>query len=258
MTEEDELLAQIGDLAGTCPTTTALALKSNSPAGQINRRKNRNVPLQTRFQTSPTSPPHKIRSSYPHGHRSHPYARGRGHGFPNKSLLTNRHGKHEQVYTISSTPERFEMSSDENSNPTQAGIQKYGNATRAWISEDVLRQKIERKKRLETNTDIQETGFIPSKPVSHQGSGYSTPVNYITVDGIRFRLSADGSKLLRDIGMNIPARDHAEHAQPSIDSSTAATPKVATVSGVVFKRTKNGNLIRAEAVQKGLVSRQWV
>ncbi|KAK4540818.1 hypothetical protein LTR36_008895 [Oleoguttula mirabilis] len=71
----------------------------------------------------------------------------------------------------------------------------------------------------------------------------------MAVEGIRFVLTADGSKLIR-----VPGRQKYTSKEIDLlngaDSSIASkeTPKRAKVAGVEFYRTKHGNLIRASAL----------
>jgi len=60
-----------------------------------------------------------------------------------------------------------------------------------------------------------------------------TPARELEIEGIRFRLQHDGGKLIRVLDDDMP---------PGM--AALETPKKATVSGVVFLRTKHGNLIR--------------
>lgn len=58
----------------------------------------------------------------------------------------------------------------------------------------------------------------------------AAPSQYdVFVDGIRFHVTGQGSKLVRAPGTNNPSR---------------STPRVTTIGGVQFYRTKNGNLVR--------------
>ncbi|ERF68548.1 hypothetical protein EPUS_04646 [Endocarpon pusillum Z07020] len=217
MTEEEDLLAKIGELAG-----------------QINRRKQPNAPQHTLNQSSGYHP----RPSFPYSPRSIPYVRGRGQTFQNRSLIANNRAKPVQASSAPSIspPDQIEIPRAENLNPMPRGIAKYGRGARAWISEDALRQQLERQKY--HSNSLQATG---EDSVIHQSvtSGSDTPTPstaYITVADIPFQVTNGGSKLLR-----------------TTDTSTLTkpTPKEAVVSGVIFKRSKNGNLVRAAVAHQG-------
>ncbi len=167
--------------------------------GQINRRKQPNAPQQAPNQSSGYHP----RPSFPYGPRSTPYARGRGQTFQNRSLIVNNGPNLVQAFSAPSTspPEEIEMPGAENRNLTPRGIAKYGRGAKAWISEDALRQQLERQK-YHLNT-LQAAGV---DSVIHQSipSGSDTPTTstaYISVADIPFQVTNGGSKLLRMIGM---------------------------------------------------------
>ena len=111
--------------------------------------------------------------------------------------------------------------------------QKVAHAQRASTAK---RQKLDRDERSRL---IQYT--------SNQGS------REMIVDGLRFQLRDDGSKLIRVSGKLATAIDNdgrdgrLNHADAQ--SSARGTPKKVTIADVDFFRTKNGNLVRANAVK---------
>lgn len=73
----------------------------------------------------------------------------------------------------------------------------------------------------------------------------------VTLDGVRFIVAKNGSKLIKAPGTSHPSEmtpsclilsAHSNHAGD--DNSAQATPKIADVGGVKFYRSKNGNLYR--------------
>lgn len=70
----------------------------------------------------------------------------------------------------------------------------------------------------------------------------------ITVDGITFKVSPDGSKLVRVAGEWI-VHDHMQATLNTVDLNTVfqETPRKTTIAGIDFHRTKRGNLMRAPA-----------
>ena len=72
----------------------------------------------------------------------------------------------------------------------------------------------------------------------------------LLIEGIRFQLRADGSKLVRVSSMlSKPANEREELKTTDPTSTSQATPKTVKVANVAFYRTKNGNLVRANAVK---------
>lgn len=61
----------------------------------------------------------------------------------------------------------------------------------------------------------------------------TTTARELEIEGIRFRVQNDGGKLMRVTGDDVPA-----------DVAGRETPKTITISGIVFLRTKHGNLVR--------------
>lgn len=88
------------------------------------------------------------------------------------------------------------------------------------------REKLKLSKHLER---LDGNTITPNYRASH------VPQNYeITVQGIRFQVMKDGSKLMR---------------LPGDENAAKMTPKLATVGGVRFYRSKNGNLYRSGIVK---------
>jgi pyruvate/2-oxoglutarate dehydrogenase complex dihydrolipoamide acyltransferase (E2) component len=83
---------------------------------------------------------------------------------------------------------------------------------------------------------------------------FSTPgaSRELVIEGVRFSMKEDGSKLIRVTGE--PRNGHAifgrgkllNHTEPS--ATSPRTPKKAVVAGVEFFRTKNGNLLRSATI----------
>ena len=98
------------------------------------------------------------------------------------------------------------------------------------------RQKVDLKERSRL---IQHT--------SNQGS------RELLVDGLRFQLRDDGSKLMRVSGKQATSGEPcAIHFMlNSVDAASAVkeTPKRVAIADVNFFRTKNGNLVRANAIR---------
>ncbi|KAI1841704.1 hypothetical protein JX265_006253 [Neoarthrinium moseri] len=214
--EEQELLAQISRLEG-----------------RINRHK---AAQQGPRHSDPPAPHYPSRGSY----RTAPYPRGgyRGHRahaptYRNKTLVLNGQSR-------PTTGGDSAASSDSNSSwvtRTDRHLQlintmvfEKDTQARASAIEQTQRQKRLKKEQMEKArflSFVQKNGDnVPSAP---SNSVAAASKYEITVDGIRFQVTRQGSKLVR---------------VPGDTNVSSTTPRVASVGGVKFYRTKNGNLVR--------------
>lgn len=219
MTEEEHLLAQIGELAG-----------------QINRRKNQDAPRQSMSQSLSSAFEYQPRHSYPYWRQLDPSAHAGGQETHSRAQIMNHHEKPCQLFTTLAKAEQLEVSGDENSNIGSRGVAKRGRGAKMWISEDALRRKLERRKHFASSIQaaVKDTALQPV--ISPRSETLSPSMAYITVEDIQFQVTNGGRKLLRITDISTLAK---------------ATPKEAIVSGVTFKRTRNGNLVRAGVAQQG-------
>lgn len=120
-----------------------------------------------------------------------------------------------------------------------------------------LKQRDERE-RIKLSKHLQRLGTTTRTESKFSNIPTSTPNHEITVQGIRFRVVKSGSKLMKIAGENTPEKRaiitgvilHVSGLQVSGDENAAkATPKTATVGGVRFYRSKNGNLYRSGIVK---------
>lgn len=110
-------------------------------------------------------------------------------------------------------------------------------------------QQEESRERSHFLNHIRQTGN-PSSSVSTDSR--SSPVYEIVVDGIRFAVAKNGSKLVKLSGaphILSTTRPASTHPSPGDSNAPKATPKIAIVGGVKFHRTKNGNLYRQAIVK---------
>ena len=74
----------------------------------------------------------------------------------------------------------------------------------------------------------------------------------LVIEGVRFTMKEDGSKLIRVTGEHWTAHGYDGSGRilnPTEPSATSPrTPKKAVVAGVEFFRTKNGNLLRSATI----------
>ncbi|OLN88640.1 Zinc finger CCCH domain-containing protein [Colletotrichum chlorophyti] len=224
--EQQDLLARIGQLAGKINLHKAQQAGVQSvPSGQAS------------YSRHNTYRP----GGFPHKHRAQPYPSPRGpSGFRHRSLVVNNGGT-QTPPSDSSTPEA--------SGPTEgsgAWIAKNTPGQRSLINSAVYRQSSEahtktaeatRQQRIRQQ-DSHEKSQLANHFQRYTGHGaLGAPTNVtaagqheVEIQGIRYRVARNGSKLIKVSGDLHPVN---------------ATPKVAYVGGVKFHRSKTGNLYRA-------------
>jgi hypothetical protein len=217
--EEQELMAQISSLAG-----------------RINRHKAQQTP----------QPGHSTHATYPArgAFRTAPYPQGnyrggrggRAPGYRNKTLVLN--GQARPIpNSDDSTPTPTTPSASSwvtktdrhlqliNSNVYEKKSQSRANAIEQTQRNKQLRRDHDEKSRLLNYLGKESmVGIAPNANTAAPTSSYE-----VTVEGIRFHVTRQGSKLVR---------------APGDQNPPSATPRVTTIGGVKFFRTKNGNLIR--------------
>lgn len=268
MTENDDLLAKIGQLAGELPT---LSLSSQHVAhtvpiaGQINRHK-----TQTAQPYQPSSHQSNYVSRHTHSHPGWaPYSRGRGRGRPaphrNRSLVLNN-GTPGSAHSNTSSPGPPSDNDGDARQPTTSNgwvakrdrhMQLINSAV--YDKEKQARAKAmeeTRKLKAQRRAEREQGKVLRYAQAAGAGATVSTAAqpaagHQILVNDIPFKIAHGGSKLvrlssmraLRDLrvpGTGLPVVD---------DPNTAnTTPKRVNVAGVTFVRSKNGNLHRLGAV----------
>ena len=126
--------------------------------------------------------------------------------------------------------------------------------TRAKAMEETRKQKLKQRddrEKAKLHKHIQRLGggnIGIASPLPYPATNYE-----IEVQGIRFRVTKDGSKLAKVAGeiSNNDFRGTQRRSSPCTGDSNAAksTPKMALVGGVKFYRTKNGNMYRAGIIK---------
>ncbi|WYZ34630.1 hypothetical protein EsH8_I_000906 [Colletotrichum jinshuiense] len=229
--EEQELLARIGQLAG-----------------KINLHKAQQAGVQSvpSTQASYTRNTTHRQGGFPYKHRVQPYPSNRGSpsGFRHRSLVVN--GGTQTPPSDSPTPEA--------SGPTSSSgswISKNTRGQRSLINSAVYEKNNEahvkaieasRKQNIR-HQDAREQSQLANH--FHRYGGHAsapatstnvtaTGTHEVEIQGIRFRVAHNGSKLIKVSGDLHPVN---------------ATPKVAFVGGVKFHRSKTGNLYRAGVLQ---------
>ncbi|KIM97628.1 hypothetical protein OIDMADRAFT_182012 [Oidiodendron maius Zn] len=243
-TEDQEILAKISQLAG-----------------QINRHKNGQSSGQ-HTQPAPTSSARSCadtpqssaewRSSRG-GYLSRGYGRGsRAQLHRNRTLVLNSNASTPPNTTAADSSGENSETASSNRTATQgwvtktdrhlqlinASIFEKDSQTRAKAMEETRKQKL--KKRDERERARFNKHLYRMRGNSNNTSGVhlrstDSAENYeISVQGIRFRVAKNGSKLVK---------------VPGDLNAAKATPKAALVGGVRFYRSKNGNLFRSGIVK---------
>lgn len=92
-----------------------------------------------------------------------------------------------------------------------------------------------------------------ANPSTASANPSSAPSYEISVEGIRFRVANNGSKLVKIPGAPRPSlscvRVPAHQSISGDPNGPKATPKMALVGGVKFHRSKNGNMYRQAIVK---------
>jgi hypothetical protein len=280
MSEEAELRAKIAALSGK-DSRIALQDASNFAAGRINQqRQSESAPPMPTY-----APPAGRGSSYhPRGRgagwagqyapdRYAPYHQPRGFShkpayapsYRNRSLVVNSSvgtpaGQQASSATPALTPsDGFVLKRDRHMQLINTSV--YDQKTQQRQSE--IEATLQEKQRLR---DVKErarviNAFQPQQAASTTYGAAPTAgpaaVRDIQIHNLRFRVAADGSKLIRMFGEHTRV-DTLVHYLTYIDDSNTdpgATPKITKVAGVTFHRSKHGNLYRAGLVKKSM--RYW-
>ncbi|KAI4814802.1 hypothetical protein E4T44_10669, partial [Aureobasidium sp. EXF-8845] len=280
MSEEAELRAKIAALSGK-DSRIALQDASNFVAGRINQqRQSESAP-----PTPTYAPPAGRGSSYhPRGRgagwagqyapdRYAPYHQPRGFShkpayapsYRNRSLVVNSSvgttaGQQASPATTALTPsDGFVLKRDRHMQLINTSV--YDKKTQQRQSE--IEATLQEKQRLR---DVKERArvmhaFQPQHAASTTYGAAPTAgpaaVRDIQINNLRFRVAADGSKLIRMFGEYTRVDTLVHHLTCIDDSNTdpGATPKITKVAGVTFHRSKHGNLYRAGLVKKSM--RYW-
>ena len=280
MSEEAELRAKIAALSGE-DIRIALLDRSNLAAGRINQ--------QRQSESAPPTPTY----APPSGRGSGYHPRGRGAGwapqyvpdryapyhqprafshkpayapsYRNRSLVVNSSvgspaGQQSSPATPALTPaDGFVLKRDRHMQLINTSV--YDQKTQQRQSE--IEATLQEKQRLRNARERARVinAFKPQQPVS---TTYGPPsaaepaaVRDIQINNLRFRVAADGSKLIRMFGEQTRIDTLMHHLTCIDDSNTdpGATPKTTKVAGVTFHRSKHGNLYRAGLVKKSM--RYW-
>ena len=289
MSEDQDLLAKISQLAGKrCHRVRLLPPSKMSPTGHINLHKTQQPSGQAELPSSQFNSRGNIRGSTSWRQpRGAPYSRARGRGgrlaapaHRNRTLVLNGNIN----ATASSTEPQSELSdqaghgvgihkANENEPPQTAGtwVAKrdrhmqlintsiYDKDTQSRVraiqeTRKLKAQQRDEREKLKIHRHLQRVATQSAQVAGSSPGSESTTISHkVTVNGIQFRVTSGGSKLVRDSGRQ---RSLPQSTQLSVDgcflggeSGPHATPKKANIGGVTFLRSKNGNLYRSGLVK---------
>ncbi|KAL8303542.1 hypothetical protein RB600_007141 [Gaeumannomyces tritici] len=229
--EEQEILARIGQLAG-----------------QINRHKNQQAGVATSpaHHYHPYHSPTNAYSSWGRGAGGYHARGGRGAKVAphrHRSLVLNNTANHNGAVQPGGSTKHDPDSGANSDASTSSWVTKKDRHLQLINPAVYEKEAQARTKAMAESTRQKERAVDDrerSKLLAHLGGGVTpaTPVGYantrpnaqyeVVVDGIRFNVAKNGSKLVKIIDNNAPK----------------ATPKMAVVGGVKFYRSRNGNLYR--------------
>jgi hypothetical protein len=277
MSEEAELRAKIAALSGI-NRCIASQHGSDLTAGRINQqRESGSAP------TTPTYAPPAGRGSgyYPRGRgagwagqyapdRYAPYHQPRGFShkpayapsYRNRSLVVNSSvgspaGQPASPATpVPTSSDKFVSKRDRHMQLINTSVYDQKTQQRQLEIEATLREK-QRLRDAKEKARVM-VAFQPQHTASTiygvSPSAGTDAVRDIQINNLRFRVAADGSKLIRMFGEYTYVDCFTHHLTCIDDSNTdpGATPKITRVAGVTFHRSKHGNLYRAGLVKKSM------
>ncbi|KAL8890848.1 MAG: hypothetical protein Q9215_002074 [Flavoplaca cf. flavocitrina] len=243
MSEDQELLARIGQLAGQINLHKTQPSSSQTTAlEQANARSSGSSALRGRTAWKPQRPaPYQVAPGRGRG-AYRPYSR-------NRSLVVNKGAGQ------SPSPRSLDPSTSVSTEETPQTESAYVTTTgrhKQYINASVLAKVTEQRKRaIEESQQLKmqkhdqwerqrlqryvaALDAEQSKSLAQGSQHTSGKTHEINIDGLRFQVLNGGSKLVRIVGPTDTSR---------------ATPKRANVQGVTFVRSKHGNLYRSGVVR---------
>lgn len=266
MTENDELMAKIGRLAGKSTRRPFIFAVVSRGTGQINRHKNQSTPSHQSQHVSRHAPSHPGWTPY---QAPHHYNRGRGgrHLPPHRHrtlVLNNGASGSTQSSTSSpgppndddvasrtlTTPNGWVTKIDRHKQLINSAVYDKETQARARAMEETRKFK-EQKRTQREQAKVLRYAQGPAGAATVAPTAQPSASHQILVNDVPFRITNGGSKLVRISSTNSQLFLSSTGAGlPVSDDPTTAntTPKRVTVAGVSFVRSKNGNLHRLGAV----------
>lgn len=268
MSEDAELRARIAALTGKegriIPRTTSNAATS----GRINQQR------QTETSTSP--PTGRGSGSYPTGRgagwsgyrasgRYAPYHQPRAYphnpSYRNRTLVVNNATapaaqSNSPATPISSASNQWVSKRDRHMQLINTSVYNQKTQQRQQEIEATAHEKQRVRNEKEKARVIKAFQGPPTVSTTYgqpPPTG-SLPIRDVQINNLRFRVAADGSKLIRMFGEPTFSSLNQQNLISPDDSNSdpKATPKQTKVAGVTFHRSKNGNLYRAGLVKKSM------
>ena len=145
-------------------------------------------------------------------------------------------------------------------NSTSGGVTVHDRGHMQWTNAAIFDQRAQEKKKAMEQTalmkkrerDQRQRNRVLKHVKGHTSTMTGQPHEMVIAD-LRFRVASDGSKLIRVFGKlpqeKVSPLSHLNTAD-GLNKSVESTPKQHKVAGVLFQRSKNGNLIRSSLVKK--------
>lgn len=124
------------------------------------------------------------------------------------------------------------------------------------MNKDTYDRELKRLQQYNDNARVSKRQKIDRKErralMQHANVSATSEHRELVVDGIRFQLRDDGSKLMRIHGEYQTSMNPRDNRLNDTDASTdnRPTPKRVTIANVAFCKTKNGNLVRTNAIRE--------
>lgn len=226
----------------------ALQAKIAALSGQIKQR--REAPsshTQSTYHQSQYYNP-----SYPRGNpRWAPYNRGGRAGYPgahrNRTLVVG--GVQSDASSTMTDPTLVKS-------PEKAAQDKFVSTRGPGKSQLMTKETYNRE--LKQKTEYVNQQDSPQRNKRPQSAGYRVNPETVAhqvkrelmVDGIRFQMADDGSKLFRiPCELSTPVVMCSQLKTTAADEDSTPTPKTFKIADVTFIRTKHGNLVRAKSIE---------
>lgn len=257
-------------------------------AGQINRHKNQHAggfvptpPAGSNHRTPiershlPTSRADNLQDAgYYSGWRSRGFPHRGGHVgarmpvYRNKTLILNGATQQNQAAdgdsgaTSDASSSSWVTKHDRHLQLINSNVYKRDAPARTAAVEQTRRQKLALRDRQERSKLISHLNRMVNSGGFGAANQQAAVDKYeIAVQGVRFLVAKNGSKLVRLPGASrpCPPPPNGTHSAAGENNPAKATPKMAVVGGVRFYRSKNGNLYRHGIVKaQRYVSRDCV
>lgn len=164
---------------------------------------------------------------------------------------SNANNSNNDAASPSASSTSFVTRNDRHLQLISSSIYQEQSEARTKAIEQTRQQKLSQKENRERSRFLNHLRQNAHFPAVSTDSA-SAPAYHIDVDGIKFAVVKNGSKLIKLPGAphTLPTA-HCASAYPCAGDPNApkATPKVTTVGGVRFYRTRNGNMYRQAIIK---------